>query len=204
MFLSSMAQVAIILSSTVAAVNLTVASTGGNVSSPLQYGLMFEDINHSGDGGIYAELWVIRYKFDVSKVLRKQDSKSSIPRKLSIPFHNLPLGSCRWRCPFTGKFKHPIIHSIANIFERHGWYIIQWNGGYIEPRLVWNIGRAPNLHWIILRPRAIYWKIHSHFAKRSNEWNIRKCSNSGGKFKRRRMGAVQLYPRTGSERPEFE
>lgn len=38
------------------AINLTVASSGGNASSPLTYGLMFEDINHSGDGGIYAEL----------------------------------------------------------------------------------------------------------------------------------------------------
>lgn len=38
------------------AINLTVASTGGNVTSPYMYGLMFEDINHSGDGGIYAEL----------------------------------------------------------------------------------------------------------------------------------------------------
>jgi alpha-N-arabinofuranosidase len=37
-------------------INLTVASSGGNASSPLTYGLMFEDINHSGDGGIYAEL----------------------------------------------------------------------------------------------------------------------------------------------------
>lgn len=35
---------------------LQVASSGGNASSPLAYGLMFEDINHSGDGGIYAEL----------------------------------------------------------------------------------------------------------------------------------------------------
>ena len=38
------------------AVNLTVARDGGNASSPLMYGIMFEDINHSGDGGIYAEL----------------------------------------------------------------------------------------------------------------------------------------------------
>jgi alpha-N-arabinofuranosidase len=38
------------------AINLTVAATGGNVTSPLMYGLMFEDINHSGDGGVYAEL----------------------------------------------------------------------------------------------------------------------------------------------------
>jgi len=40
----------------VQAINLNVASSGGNASSPMQYGIMFEDINHSGDGGIYAEL----------------------------------------------------------------------------------------------------------------------------------------------------
>ncbi|KAN0113171.1 glycoside hydrolase family 51 protein [Hyaloscypha variabilis] len=45
-----------LVASTVNAYNLSVAATGGNVSSPLMYGLMFEDINHSGDGGIYAEL----------------------------------------------------------------------------------------------------------------------------------------------------
>ena len=38
------------------AINLSVASSGGNASSPLAYGLMFEDISHSGDGGIYAEM----------------------------------------------------------------------------------------------------------------------------------------------------
>jgi alpha-N-arabinofuranosidase len=39
-----------------AAVHLNVAATGGNASSPMKYGIMFEDISHSGDGGIYAEL----------------------------------------------------------------------------------------------------------------------------------------------------
>ncbi|KAM3065019.1 hypothetical protein ACMFMG_001228 [Clarireedia jacksonii] len=38
------------------AINITASASGGNASSPLAYGLMFEDINHSGDGGIYAEL----------------------------------------------------------------------------------------------------------------------------------------------------
>lgn len=38
------------------ALNLNVSTTGGNASSPYQYGIMFEDISHSGDGGIYAEL----------------------------------------------------------------------------------------------------------------------------------------------------
>ena len=37
-------------------INFTVAANGGNVTSPLMYGLMFEDINHSGDSGVYAEL----------------------------------------------------------------------------------------------------------------------------------------------------
>jgi len=33
------------------ALKINVAQSGGNASSPLQYGLMFEDINQSGDGG---------------------------------------------------------------------------------------------------------------------------------------------------------
>ncbi|KAH7127483.1 glycoside hydrolase superfamily [Dactylonectria macrodidyma] len=40
----------------VAAVDITVKSSGGNATSGYQYGLLHEDINHSGDGGIYAEL----------------------------------------------------------------------------------------------------------------------------------------------------
>lgn len=35
-----------------AGVSLSVASTGGNATSPFQYGIMFEDISHSGDGGM--------------------------------------------------------------------------------------------------------------------------------------------------------
>lgn len=38
------------------AVSISVSSTGGNATYGFQYGIMFEDINHSGDGGIYAEL----------------------------------------------------------------------------------------------------------------------------------------------------
>lgn len=38
------------------AVSIHVASSGGNATSPYAYGLMFEDINNSGDGGVYAEL----------------------------------------------------------------------------------------------------------------------------------------------------
>lgn len=46
---------ATLFASTVA-VEFTVKSTGGNATSQYQYGLMFEDINNSGDGGVYAEL----------------------------------------------------------------------------------------------------------------------------------------------------
>ncbi|TGO85363.1 hypothetical protein BPOR_0404g00110 [Botrytis porri] len=38
------------------AATLTVSTTGGNASSPILYGLMFEDINNSGDGGINGQL----------------------------------------------------------------------------------------------------------------------------------------------------
>ncbi|CAG8977470.1 hypothetical protein HYALB_00011819 [Hymenoscyphus albidus] len=44
------------LTALVRAIDIQVASSGGNASSPIMYGLMFEDINQSGDGGIYAEL----------------------------------------------------------------------------------------------------------------------------------------------------
>ncbi|KAJ5815218.1 alpha-L-arabinofuranosidase A [Penicillium riverlandense] len=38
------------------AISISVSSSGGNDTSPLEYGLMYEEINHSGDGGLYAEL----------------------------------------------------------------------------------------------------------------------------------------------------
>ncbi|KAK4120308.1 glycoside hydrolase family 51 protein [Parathielavia appendiculata] len=44
------------LAGATAAVTLSVANTGGNATSPYMYGIMFEDINQSGDGGLYAEL----------------------------------------------------------------------------------------------------------------------------------------------------
>lgn len=34
------------------ALTISVSTSGGNASSPYQYGIMFEDINHSGDGGM--------------------------------------------------------------------------------------------------------------------------------------------------------
>ncbi|KAI7581786.1 hypothetical protein KC346_g18579, partial [Hortaea werneckii] len=43
-----------------AALDVQVASSGGNKTSYHQYGFLHEDINNSGDGGIYAELIVNR------------------------------------------------------------------------------------------------------------------------------------------------
>ncbi|KAJ5675272.1 uncharacterized protein N7477_005206 [Penicillium maclennaniae] len=39
-----------------AAVQISVAKSGGNATSNLQYGVMEEEINHCGEGGLYAEL----------------------------------------------------------------------------------------------------------------------------------------------------
>lgn len=50
------ATAALALASSCHAANLVVHSTGGNVTTSTMYGLMHEDINNSGDGGIYAEL----------------------------------------------------------------------------------------------------------------------------------------------------
>ncbi|KAI1454587.1 glycoside hydrolase family 51 protein [Annulohypoxylon moriforme] len=38
------------------AADISVSSTGGNVTNGHQYGFLHEDINNSGDGGLYAEL----------------------------------------------------------------------------------------------------------------------------------------------------
>ncbi|KAJ9414855.1 hypothetical protein FOXG_14785 [Fusarium oxysporum f. sp. lycopersici 4287] len=40
----------------VSALSLSVDSSGGNSSSQLLYGVLYEDIYHSGDGGLYGEL----------------------------------------------------------------------------------------------------------------------------------------------------
>ncbi|QBZ62022.1 hypothetical protein PoMZ_10896 [Pyricularia oryzae] len=42
--------------SSAAAVDIQVKATGGNQTSGHQYGFLHEDINYSGDGGVYAEL----------------------------------------------------------------------------------------------------------------------------------------------------
>lgn len=55
MLFSSLLSVSI-FTSLGAAIHLNVVATGGNATSLLQYGIMFEDISHSGDGGLYAEL----------------------------------------------------------------------------------------------------------------------------------------------------
>ncbi|KAI9935036.1 hypothetical protein ASPWEDRAFT_44615 [Aspergillus wentii DTO 134E9] len=44
------------LAACTAAVEISVASSGGNTTSGLQYGIMEEEINHCGEGGLYAEL----------------------------------------------------------------------------------------------------------------------------------------------------
>ncbi|KAF2186633.1 glycoside hydrolase family 51 protein [Zopfia rhizophila CBS 207.26] len=44
------------LATSVSAVEIVVHSKGGNKTSDIPYGLMHEDINNAGDGGIYAEL----------------------------------------------------------------------------------------------------------------------------------------------------
>ncbi|KAJ5157872.1 uncharacterized protein N7482_008972 [Penicillium canariense] len=45
-----------LLASYATAVQISVAKSGGNVTTSLQYGVMEEEINHCGEGGLYAEL----------------------------------------------------------------------------------------------------------------------------------------------------
>ncbi|KAI5296449.1 hypothetical protein KEM52_002408 [Ascosphaera acerosa] len=53
---SSLALAVTGLAAVAAAVDLKVAQNGGNKTSPVMYGIMFEDINFSGDGGIHGQL----------------------------------------------------------------------------------------------------------------------------------------------------
>lgn len=55
MFSNTLATAAVVVTAA-QAVQFSVESSGGNATSPYQYGIMFEDINNSGDGGVYAEL----------------------------------------------------------------------------------------------------------------------------------------------------
>jgi alpha-N-arabinofuranosidase len=57
-FISNVSGAAFFTNSSSAAVALQVLTTTGarNDTAPYLYGWMFEDINHSGDGGIYGEL----------------------------------------------------------------------------------------------------------------------------------------------------
>ncbi|KAL2111019.1 hypothetical protein VUR80DRAFT_376 [Thermomyces stellatus] len=54
--LSSLLLAAAGAASFASAVDISVSATGGNVTRAYQYGFLHEDINNSGDGGLYAEL----------------------------------------------------------------------------------------------------------------------------------------------------
>jgi alpha-L-arabinofuranosidase/uncharacterized protein (DUF2147 family) len=78
--------------------SLTVqANVTGPSISPLLYGLMFEDINHSGDGGLYAEL--IRNRIfkdnasspDYWSVVNSSGASGSIALDTSNPVNNVAL-----------------------------------------------------------------------------------------------------------------
>ena len=47
---------ALVVLHSASSITLSVSTTGGNAPSPLLYGPMFEDINHSGDGGLHGQL----------------------------------------------------------------------------------------------------------------------------------------------------
>ncbi|KAH8673028.1 glycoside hydrolase superfamily [Ilyonectria robusta] len=54
----------------VSALSLSLAPSGGNQSSQLLYGLLYEDIYHSGDGGLYGEM-IRNRAFQGSAVARR-------------------------------------------------------------------------------------------------------------------------------------
>ncbi|EME79726.1 glycoside hydrolase family 51 protein [Pseudocercospora fijiensis CIRAD86] len=69
-------------------VSITVKSSGGNATSPYQYGLMFEDLNNCGDGGVYAEL-VQNRAFQGNGVFPSNLSFWSAVGSSQLSLHNL-------------------------------------------------------------------------------------------------------------------
>jgi alpha-N-arabinofuranosidase len=82
-----------------AAVSLNILTESGvkNATAPYLYGWMFEDINHSGDGGLYGELLTNR-AFDGSDVT--WGSIPGIPNDSIVYQENA--------CEANGEFFHPI------------------------------------------------------------------------------------------------
>ncbi|KAL2888224.1 aspartate-semialdehyde dehydrogenase-like protein [Ceratocystis lukuohia] len=77
----------------VAAVDITVSSSGGNKTSGHQYGFLHEDINNSGDGGIYAEL-IRNRAFQFSDAFPVSlDGWASVNSQLSLQNVEPPLSS---------------------------------------------------------------------------------------------------------------
>ncbi|KAI0421854.1 alpha-N-arabinofuranosidase A [Xylaria grammica] len=56
MAMMKQALLGLLATTAVSAVNINVSSKGGNVTGGFHYGLLHEDIDNSGDGGLYAEL----------------------------------------------------------------------------------------------------------------------------------------------------
>ncbi|KAL2825044.1 glycoside hydrolase superfamily [Aspergillus cavernicola] len=89
-----------------APINLTVLRDGGNASSPFLYGIFFEEMDHSGDGGIHGQLLrnngfqgtdpgLTGYK-PLGDVEIKQDRaapvSAAIPSSLAVSLHPRAMG----------------------------------------------------------------------------------------------------------------
>ncbi|CEJ57847.1 Putative Alpha-L-arabinofuranosidase A [Penicillium brasilianum] len=83
-----------LLASYASAVQISVAKSGGNVTTGLQYGAMEEEINHCGEGGLYAEL-IRNRAFQGSTTYPSNLDAWSAVGGSSLSLHNLtsPLSS---------------------------------------------------------------------------------------------------------------
>ncbi|EPS25343.1 putative alpha-L-arabinofuranosidase [Penicillium oxalicum 114-2] len=97
-----------------ASVNITVGSKG-NTTSSLQYGIMFEEINHSGDGGLYAEL--IRNRAFQNKSLEAYTPVNEA--SLSVTQSSNPLSSA---LPYNLHVARPENRSGIIGFANNGWW----------------------------------------------------------------------------------
>ncbi|RAL06952.1 glycoside hydrolase, partial [Aspergillus homomorphus CBS 101889] len=197
------------------AIDLTVSKTGGNSSSSLLYGIMFEDINNSGDGGIHGQ--VLRNSgfqgtspgltayAAVGNVSIAQDNSNPVSSAITSSLKvTVPSGATGFvGFANTGYNGVPVLATTY----KNSFYIKGAYSGTVNLRLV---GTSSGIvyadHNITVKSSADKFTSHETSFKSTqstdanNEWQLRfDASKVVGKSLN--FGLVQLFPPTYKSRP---
>ncbi len=164
------------LAAAATAVEFTVRSSGGNATSPYQYGLMFEDINHSGDGGVYAEL-VSNRAFQGNKIF-----PSNLAYWYSIGGAELALANLS--APLSSALPTSLMVTAKGSADQIGF----WNEGtrdtqfYITNEEILTLDRIlgfPDsivvaIRWLVLHVWRLLWKYHCRSCLQHHRTDLRR------------------------------